>query len=75
MQNWLLLDYPYLKDHYKMIAIDLNKQEALEADPQAMQQIIFTGNLNWRGGATILFIIEEARETILEFLQEIVKVL
>ena len=27
-----LLDYPYFIDHYKMIAIDLSKQEALDAD-------------------------------------------
>ena len=32
-----LLDYPYFKEHYKMIAIDLNKQQALDADPRAIQ--------------------------------------
>ena len=35
-----LLDYNYLKDYYKIIAIDLSKQQALDADPKAMQQII-----------------------------------
>ena len=35
--NRCLLDYPYFKEHYKMIAIDLSKQEALDADPKAMQ--------------------------------------
>ena len=35
------LDYPYFKDHYKMIAIDLSKQQALDADPRAIQQINF----------------------------------
>ena len=34
-----LLDYSYFKDHYKMIAIDVSKQQALDADPRAIQQI------------------------------------
>ena len=37
-----LLDYNYFKDYCKMIAIDLSKQQALDADPKAIQQIIFT---------------------------------
>ena len=41
-----LLDYLYFKKYYKMIAIDLSKQKALDADPKAIQQIIFTGNLD-----------------------------
>ena len=40
-----LLDYSYLKNYYKMIAIDLSKQEALDADPNTMQQIDFKGTL------------------------------
>ena len=40
-----LLDYDYFKDYYKMIAIDLRKQQALNADRQAIQQINFTGTL------------------------------
>ena len=40
-----LLDYDYFKDYYKMIAIDLRKQQALNADQQAIQQINFTGTL------------------------------
>ena len=40
-----LLDYIYFKNYYKMIAIDLSKQQALDADPKAIQQINFTGNL------------------------------
>ena len=70
-----LIDYPYLKDHYKMIAIDLSQQQALDADPKAIQQINFTGNLNRREGATMFFIIEEAKKTILDFSQGTVKVL
>ena len=40
-----LLDYDYFKNYYKMIAIDLRKQQALNADRQAIQQINFTGTL------------------------------
>ena len=41
-----LLDYSYFKDTYKMIAIDLSKQQGLDADPKAIQQINFTENLD-----------------------------
>ena len=70
-----LLDYPYFKNHYKMIAIDLSKQQALDADPRAIQQINFTANLDRAGNTTMFFIIEEAKETVLDFSQETVKVL
>ena len=43
--NGCLLNYNYLNKHDKMLAIDLNKQQALDADPKAIQQINFTGNL------------------------------
>ena len=39
-----LLDYPYFKEHYKMTTIYFSKQQALDADPKATQQINFTGN-------------------------------
>ena len=39
-----LLSYPYVTDIYKMIAVDLSKQQALDADPRASQQINFTAN-------------------------------
>ena len=41
-----LLDYSYIKDHYKMIAIDLSKQQALDSDPRSIQQINFAANLD-----------------------------
>ena len=63
-----LLDYSYFKEQYKMIAIDLCKQQALDADAKAIQQINFTGNLDRDGNTTMFFIIEEAKETILDFL-------
>ena len=70
-----LLDYPYFKDTYKMIAVDLSKQQALDADPRAIQQINFTGNLDRAGNAMVYFILEEAKETILDFSQGTLKVL
>ena len=70
-----LLDYSYFKDHYKMIAIALSKQQALDADPRAIQQINFTANLNRDQNTAMFFIIEEAKETIFEFSQGTVKVL
>ena len=38
-----LLDYAYFKDNYRLIAVDLSKQKALDADPRATQQIVFQG--------------------------------
>ena len=70
-----LLDYSYFKDHYKMIVLDLSKQEALDADSRAIQQISFTANLDRAGNTTMFFIIEEAKETVFEFSQGTVKVL
>ena len=70
-----LLDYPYFKENYKMIAIDLSRQNKLDADPSAIQQINFTANLDRAGNTTIFFIIEEAKETIFEFSQGTVKFL
>ena len=70
-----LLDYSYFKENYKMIAIDLSKQQALDADPRAIQQINFTANLDRAGNTTMFFIIEEAKETVLDFSQGTAKVL
>ena len=58
-----------------MIAIDLSKQQALDADPRAIQQSNFMANLDRREGATMFFIIEKAKETVLTFSQGTVKVL
>ena len=58
-----------------MIAIDLSKQEALDADPRAIQQINFIENLDLAGNTTMFFIIEEAKETILDFSLGTVRVL
>ena len=58
-----------------MIAIDLNKQEALDADIRAIQQINFTANLNRDGDTRMSFILQEAKETTLDFSQGTVRVL
>ena len=63
-----LLDYTYFKK-YKMIAIDLRKQQALDADLRAIQQVNFTANLDRDGNTRFYFLLEEAKETIFEFSQ------
>ena len=55
-----------------MIAIDLSKQQARNAGPKALQQTNFTENLEQQ--STIFFIIEEPKETVLDFSQRTVKV-
>ena len=58
-----------------MIAIDLSKQQEVDADPRAIQQINFKAKLDRVGNTTMLFIIEEAKETVFKFSQGTVKVL
>ena len=53
-----LLDYSY----FKMVAIDLSKQQALDADPRAIRQINFTANLDRAGNTTMFFIIEKQKK-------------
>ena len=55
-----LLDYPYFKENYKLIAIGLSRQIELDADPRAIQQINFTANLGRAGNTTMFCIIERA---------------
>ena len=78
-----LLDYKYFNEYYKMIATDLSKQRAVYVDPKAIQQINFTGNLICKNNegqdindnARMLSIIDEPKETILDFSQGTVEVL
>ena len=58
-----------------MIAVDLSKQQALDADIKAIQLISFTANLDRDGDIVIFFIIQEAKETILDFSQGTFEVL
>ena len=55
--------------------MDLSQQQTLDANPNAMQQMTFTGNLTREEGGRIYFIIEEAKETVLGFSKGTVKVL
>ena len=58
-----------------MTTIDLSKQQALDPDPRAIQQTNFTANLDRAGNTTMFFIIEKAKETVLDFSQGTVEVL
>ena len=70
-----LLDYTYFKKCYKMIEVDLSKQQTLDADPKAIQQINFTANLDRVGHTRLYFILEEAKEAVFQFSQGTVKLL
>ena len=67
-----LLDYPYFKDNYKMIAIDLSKQQALDADSRKIQQINFTANLDTLQCSLLL---SKEKKIFLNYLQGTVKIL
>ena len=69
-----LLNYNYFNNYYEMIAIDLSKQQELDADSKVIQQINFTGTPDCKG-VTMFFIIEEAKETVFNFSQGTMKVL
>ena len=73
-----LLDFDYFKKNYRIIAADLSKQKALDADSRAIQQIIFTGKIKATAANTrviIFYVLEKSKETILEFSKGITKVL
>ena len=59
------MDFAYFNKNYKLFAADLSKQKALDADSRAIQQIIFTGKAN--AGAMIYYILEQSKETTLQF--------
>ena len=67
-----LLDFSYFKKNYRLIAADLSKQKALDADPKAIQQIIFTGKTDNPIRAS--YILEQSKETKLEFSKGTTKV-
>ena len=67
-----LLGYAYFKDNYKLIAVGLNKRNALDADPRATQQLVFQG---FAGQKLIQYIfLEKSKETVIEFFEGIAKV-
>ena len=69
------MDYAYCKDNYRLIAVDLSKQKALDADPRAIQQIVFQGVV---GGDNIKIrlytILEQSKETMPKFFKGTAKV-
>ena len=72
-----MLDYAYFKDNYRLIAVELSKQKALDADLTAIQQIVFQGIV---GGVDytkikLYTILEQSRETVLEFYKGTAKLL
>ena len=71
------MDYAYFKDNYRLIAVDLSKQKALDADPRPIQQIVFQGVVGGVVGTKIKIytIHEKSKETILEFAKGTAKVL
>ena len=65
-----LLDFTYFEKNYRLTAVDLSKQKALDADSRAIQQIIFTGKIkSTKENTTVIiyYILEQSKETILEF--------
>ena len=70
-----LLDYPNYKEYFKLIPIDLIKQQKLDADPKAIEQINFTANLNTIEGKTMFFITKKAKKKNSDFSKGAVKVL
>ena len=65
-----MLDFVYFEKNYRLIAADLSKQKALDADSRAIQQIIFTGKIKSAVVNTRVityYILEQSKETILQF--------
>ena len=65
--------YPYFKEIYKLIVIDLSQQQLLYVDPKAKLKINFAGNLERDKETKMCFPLEEVKETIPDFLQGTVK--
>ena len=68
-----LLDFAYFEKNYRLIAVDLSKQKALDADSRAIQRIIFTGTAS--AAIIIYYILEQSKETTPEFSKGTTKVL
>ena len=74
----MFIGFAYFKDNYRLIAADLSKQKALDADSRAIQQIIFTGKIKADVGNTKVinyYILEQSKRTILQFSKGTTKVL
>ena len=74
----MFINFAYFEKNYRLIAADLNKQKALDADSRAIQQIIFTGKRKSTVADTrviIYYILKQSKETMLEFSKGTTKVL
>ena len=69
-----LLDFAYFKDHFRLIAVNLSKQKALDVDSRAIQQTIFIGQVDDEA-LKVFYILEKSKETLLEFAKGTTKVL
>ena len=71
------MDYAYFKDNYSLIAVDLSKQKSLDADPRAIQQIVFQGVVGGDSGTKIRLytILQQSKEAMLKFSKGTAKVL
>ena len=68
-----LLDYVYFEKYFKLIAIDLSKQQALQENEELIHQVNFIGRLT--EAANVFIIIEKKEKTILEFSQNLANVI
>ena len=68
-----LLDFAYFEKNYRLIAVDLSRQKALDADSRAIQQIVFTGKTDNK--IRVYYILEQSKEAILKFSKGTTKVL
>ena len=66
-----LLDYSQFKDHYKIISIDLSRQQALDTDPRTIQQINFTANLDTAENTAMFFLLKKQKKQCLNFHKEL----
>ena len=69
----LALDYAYFDNNYELIATDRSKQKALDANPRAIHQIVFTGEVKTK--SVIYYVIKQSKETKLEFYKRTSRVL
>ena len=72
------MDFAYFEKNYRLIAVDLRKQNAIDADSRPIQQIIFTGKIKAAEADTriiIYYILEQSKETMLQFSKGTAKVL
>ena len=72
-----MLYYAYFKDNYRIFTVDLSKQKALDADPRAIQQIVFQGVVGGDDNTKIRLysILKPSKESVLEFYKGTAKVL